>query len=134
MADEYRRQSKEAEYAANQRQIETALAETRVKDLVCKPMWKQTALSRRAYIERLTDKKSLRRAYIGVCYANELQMYRFCSPKEWGDYQGVAFPDSCVGKREDWPKPPEIKDYTAKLDEFRQAEEDYKALVAAKYK
>lgn len=133
-ADEYRRQSEAADYAASQRQIAAGIAEARVKDAVCKPMWRQTALSRREYIESITTKKSARRAYMNVCYTNELSMYGFCSPKEWGDYQGVAFPDSCVGKREDWPKPPDIKDYITRLDEFHKAEESYRALVASKYR
>lgn len=88
-ADEFRRQSEEAAYAASQSQLATALAETLVADRICKPMWKQNTITRREYIERITKKRSERRAVTSICYANELSMYGFCSPKEWGDYQGT---------------------------------------------
>lgn len=134
--EEYRRQAAEADDAARQAQLASSMAEADIEDSVCKPMWKQTALTRREFIGSLTKKRSQQRKVIQVCYSNELHMYGFCSPMTEGYPQGgVAYPSSCVGRREDWPKPPQVSDFIPdRIADFPRAEAAYRALVAAKYR
>lgn len=53
-ADEYRRQEQESKDSANQALYERNMVEIRVKEKICYPMWRQSQLTRREFIETFT--------------------------------------------------------------------------------
>ena len=133
-ADEYRRQEQEAQESANRSLYERNMAEIRVVERVCRPMWRQKTLTRRQFIESVTSKKSERRAITKICFDNEIWMNKWCSPPP--PQQGWSDADKCIGKADDWPKMPEMKDFlepTFRLSEFDPAMQRFYAEVAKKY-
>jgi len=133
-ADEYRRQEQDSKDSANQALYEKNMAEIRVLEKICRPMWRQSQLTRREFIETFTKKKSERRAISKVCFENEIWMNKWCSPPP--SNQGWSDADKCVGKAEDWPEMPEMKEFlepTFRLSEFDPAMQRFYAAVAKKY-
>ncbi|WP_128082250.1 hypothetical protein [Sphingomonas sp. Ant20] len=61
-------------------------------------------------------------------------MNKWCSPPP--SNQGWSDADKCVGKAEDWPEMPEMKEFlepTFRLSEFDPAMQRFYAAVAKKY-
>lgn len=140
IVQEYERQEAEAKTAATQAQYERSMNHYAIFRNVCKPMWQQSALSRREFIENVTKKRSEQRTIKEVCYSNEVLMWHWCGPNELNNPDPLNSTELCVGKQSDWPKRPSKKDFMAGMTypdydavKLEAAISSYEEAVSRKY-
>lgn len=124
-ADSAVRAYEDLQHSRNIAQSEANLTLALVALHICKPMFEQTALTRRQYIASKVKGRGKQRAVAEECAGRELHMAGICEPRTAFDEkfnEVKIFEPSCPSNWKDWPPTPMYgsQAYDRRLEEIRQ--------------
>ena len=124
-ADNAVRAYKDLQYTRNKDILDASMAMALVDLHICKPMFEQSALSRRQYIVSKVKGRGKQRAVSEECAEREMWMAKICEPRTAHDENWnvvKSYEPSCPSNWKDWPPPPMYGSlaYDQRLEEIRQ--------------